>query len=137
LLNAGRVELLDQQRLIAQLVGLERRRARSGKDLISHEPNGHDNVVNAAALALVFAYAARPGRVESPVCPPIGSRIRPISWVETWLLKTIDDEPVIEPGVEQPAQRPMKEKIAVSPRSDVVFLEKRTLYLCRSAGLRE
>jgi hypothetical protein len=39
--------------LIAQLLGLERRTARSGKDSIDHAPGGHDDVANAAASALL------------------------------------------------------------------------------------
>jgi hypothetical protein len=59
LLNSGRVRLLDNARLISQLVGLERRTARGGRDLIDHAPGSHDDVVNAAAGALCLA-AARP-----------------------------------------------------------------------------
>jgi len=54
LLNSGRVQLLDNKRLIAQLHGLERRTARGGKDSIDHGPGRHDDVANAAAGALVF-----------------------------------------------------------------------------------
>jgi hypothetical protein len=53
LLNAGRVELLDNLRLAAQLVGLERRTARSGRDSIDHAPGGHDDLANAVAGVLV------------------------------------------------------------------------------------
>jgi hypothetical protein len=53
LLNSGRVELLDHPRLIAQLLALDRRTARGGKDSIDHPPGGHDDVINAAAGALV------------------------------------------------------------------------------------
>ena len=63
LLNAGRVELLDHPRLIAQLCGLERRTARGGRDSIDHGPGGHDDVANAAAGALVLA-AGRPSKVD-------------------------------------------------------------------------
>lgn len=52
-LNGRRVQLLDLPRLTAQLVGLERRTARGGKDSISHGPGGHDDVANAVAGALV------------------------------------------------------------------------------------
>ncbi len=52
-LNSRRVELLDQPRLLAQLGGLERRTSRSGKDAIDHAPGGHDDLINAAAGALV------------------------------------------------------------------------------------
>ncbi len=53
LLNAGRVELLDVPRLAAQLVGLERRVARSGRDSVDHTPGGHDDLANAVAGVLV------------------------------------------------------------------------------------
>jgi hypothetical protein len=55
LLNSGKVELLDHPRLTAQLCGLERRTARSGKDSIDHAPGGHDDIANAVAGALVLA----------------------------------------------------------------------------------
>ena len=53
LLNAKRVELLEHPRLKSQLVGLERRTARSGKDSIDHTPGGHDDIANAVAGLLV------------------------------------------------------------------------------------
>jgi hypothetical protein len=55
LINSGRVELLDNPRLIGQLCNLERRTARSGKDSIDHQPGGHDDLINSAAGALVAA----------------------------------------------------------------------------------
>jgi hypothetical protein len=55
LLNGNRLELLDLPRLAAQLVGLERRTARSGRDSIDHGPGGHDDVINAAGSALLAA----------------------------------------------------------------------------------
>jgi hypothetical protein len=54
-LNSGKVELLDVPRLGAQLAGLERRTARGGRDSIDHAPNGHDDLANAAAGALLLA----------------------------------------------------------------------------------
>ena len=53
LFNSKRVELLEHQRLSAQLVGLERRTARSGKDSIDHTPGGHDDIANAVCGVLV------------------------------------------------------------------------------------
>ena len=53
LLNARRLELFDLPRLSAQLCGLERRTARSGKDSIDHGPGGHDDLANAVAGVLV------------------------------------------------------------------------------------
>jgi hypothetical protein len=52
-LNGQRVRLLDIPRLISQLVTLERRTARGGKDSIDHEPGAHDDVANAACGCLV------------------------------------------------------------------------------------
>jgi hypothetical protein len=51
-LNSGQVELLDHPRLINQLVGLERRTARGGRDSIDHAPNQHDDVANVCAAAV-------------------------------------------------------------------------------------
>lgn len=45
--------MLNLPRLSAQLCGLERRTARSGKDSIDHAPGGHDDLVNAVAGVLV------------------------------------------------------------------------------------
>ena len=58
LLNSRRVELLDHPRLINQLVSLERRTARSGRDSIDHAPSAHDDIANACAGALLAAHAA-------------------------------------------------------------------------------
>jgi hypothetical protein len=58
LLNSGRVDLLDNQRLLNQLCSLERRTARSGRDSIDHPPGGHDDVANVCAGALVPAAGA-------------------------------------------------------------------------------
>lgn len=57
LINAARCALLDDPRLRAQLTSLERRTAWGGKDSIDHPPNGHDDVANSGAGALVLAAA--------------------------------------------------------------------------------
>jgi hypothetical protein len=49
LINSRRIALLDHQRMINQLVGLERRTARGGKDSIDHPPGQHDDIINAVA----------------------------------------------------------------------------------------
>lgn len=54
LLNCGQVELLDAPRLTAQLLGLERRTSRNGKDSIDHGPKAHDDVCNSACGALLL-----------------------------------------------------------------------------------
>jgi hypothetical protein len=53
LMNSKRADLLDHPKLVQQLVGLERRTARSGKDSIDHAPSAHDDVCNAVAGAIV------------------------------------------------------------------------------------
>ncbi len=53
LMNSKRVELMEHRTLVAQLAGLERRIARGGRDSIDHAPGQHDDVINAAAGALV------------------------------------------------------------------------------------
>jgi hypothetical protein len=55
LLNSGRVTLPRNDRLVAQLVGLERRTARSGKDSIDHGPGAHDDIANVIAGAASLA----------------------------------------------------------------------------------
>lgn len=55
LLNSGRVLLLDHPKIATQLVGLERRTARGGRDSIDHAPGAHDDLANAVAGAIVTA----------------------------------------------------------------------------------
>jgi hypothetical protein len=52
-LTSGQAELLDNKRLVSQLVNLERRTSRLGRDSVDHSPGSHDDVANAAAGALV------------------------------------------------------------------------------------
>lgn len=54
LINSRLVELLDEPRLRLQLMNLERRTSRGGRDVIDHAPGGHDDVANAAAGALAL-----------------------------------------------------------------------------------
>lgn len=65
IVNSGRLELLDLPRLHAQLLGLERRTARGGRDSIDHAPGAHDDLANAVA-GVVASLAACPGG-EAPV----------------------------------------------------------------------
>jgi hypothetical protein len=53
LFTSGRVRLLDHQHLIHQFAELERRTSPLGRDRIDHGPNGHDDLCNSAAGALV------------------------------------------------------------------------------------
>jgi hypothetical protein len=47
LLNSGRISLPRHDRLIAHIVGLERRVSRAGRDSIDHAPGAHDDIANA------------------------------------------------------------------------------------------
>ena len=58
LLTTGRVELPPDPRLRTELLGLERRTGRNGKDTVDHRPGAHDDLANAVALA---AWAASRG----------------------------------------------------------------------------
>lgn len=51
-LNGRRVDLLDIPMIVTQIVGLERRVARGGRESIDHAPNSHDDLANAIAGAV-------------------------------------------------------------------------------------
>lgn len=73
LVNAGRAEVLDLPRLATQLLGLERRTSRGGRDSIDHPPGALDDVANAVAGALVAAARGVPsGEWFFCVRPPTG-----------------------------------------------------------------
>lgn len=61
LFTSGRARILDNQKLISQFGSLERKTSSMGKDKIDHGPNGHDDLCNAAALAMVLATTAATG----------------------------------------------------------------------------
>jgi hypothetical protein len=51
---AAQVELLDNAKMVLQLVGLERRTSPGGKDAINHAQGSHDDVANSAAGAIAL-----------------------------------------------------------------------------------
>ena len=55
LLNSERVELLDVPQLTAELIALERRTSRVGRDSIRHPDNGHDDLAVVACCAVFNA----------------------------------------------------------------------------------
>jgi hypothetical protein len=61
LFNAGRIRLLDNARVIAQLAGLIRKASPSGRSLVDHLPGSSDDCANSAAGALVLATAKPAG----------------------------------------------------------------------------
>ncbi len=66
-LNSGRIELLDDVKLVAQLIGLERKPGR-GRDVIDHAPHSHDDLINVAAGALTLAALQSP-QLAFPAVP--------------------------------------------------------------------
>jgi Terminase large subunit, T4likevirus-type, N-terminal len=73
LINSRRVNLLDNNRMIGQFVGLERKTGRSGRDSIDHSPASHDDLCNAVAGAIVSA--ATVGGQYLPMCAPFVASI--------------------------------------------------------------
>ena len=55
LINSRGIDLLDNDRMLHQLVGLERRTARGGRDFIDHPRGAHDDAANAVAGAIQLA----------------------------------------------------------------------------------
>ena len=55
LLNSGGIRLPRNDRMLNQIVGLERRVSRAGKDSIDHGPHGHDDLVNCVAGAAAIS----------------------------------------------------------------------------------
>ena len=64
-----KIELLDNKKLVRQLVGLERRTARGGRDSIDHAPACHDDLANAVAGAL--AQRGRPTHGFTEFCDAV------------------------------------------------------------------
>ncbi len=79
-LNSGEVELLDIPVLVTQLIGLERRTSRGGRDTVDHAPKAKDDVANAVAGAIILSKGKEKRRVEfsakviAQIAPPKGSQ---------------------------------------------------------------
>jgi hypothetical protein len=69
ILNSGKLSLLDHPRFLAQMVSLERRSARGGRDSIDHPPSGHDDLSNSVA-GVVAALASGRRYTLDGVCSP-------------------------------------------------------------------
>ncbi len=100
LVNSDRVRIPANRRLRAQLVSLERRVSRTGRDAVDHPPAAHDDLANAVAGALVLA--AKPGRklfvptvISFDESPAPGA-----PWVDPQAGKNLDD-----PFLELPGER--------------------------------
>jgi len=58
-LCSGEIALPDNETLVAQLAGLERRTRAGGRDIIDHPPGSHDDLANAVAGAATVAATER------------------------------------------------------------------------------
>src|SRR5215467_4111622 len=58
-INSRKIDLLEHPRLLMQLVSLERRTARGGRDSIDHAPGSHDDLANAVAGLAAAAAGAK------------------------------------------------------------------------------
>jgi hypothetical protein len=66
LFTAGLVRLLDDQRLKHQIINLERRTSKSGRDRVDHPPGQNDDAANSCCGALVNVVSElRPGLVRA------------------------------------------------------------------------
>jgi hypothetical protein len=77
LMNSGRVDLLDNPRLTAQLCALERRTARGGRESIDHPPGGHDDLANAALGAVSIVKSVGGLEISDAVLARSAQRARP------------------------------------------------------------
>jgi hypothetical protein len=82
LLNSGRVSLLDDRRLIAQLVGLERRTVRGGRESIDHADGAHDDLAN--VVAGLCAIVAQRGNYIEGLRRAFGNDDNSESEAEAW-----------------------------------------------------
>ncbi len=74
LLNSRRVRLLDEPRLVAQLLALERRTARGGRESIDHPPRGD------LGLSLGWPPTEASVREAAPASPWPESGLARIGW---------------------------------------------------------
>lgn len=63
LINSKKVRLLDHKELRNELVSLERKTTKNGRDYYDHPPGGHDDIINAAAGAVTYLEAEAPAEV--------------------------------------------------------------------------
>jgi hypothetical protein len=64
--NGRKVDLLDVPKLTNQLVGLERRTARGGRESIDHAPGAHDDLANAVA-GVCYLLRANSTKIVVPI----------------------------------------------------------------------
>lgn len=92
--SAGRVELLEDSRLLLELRQLERRPGRNGRaDQIDHRPGGRDDIANAACGALQLAAAKRSLRISESLLNGGGLGVDEPGWPPGWDVQAADAQP--------------------------------------------
>lgn len=76
LLTSGTAELLDNPKLVKQLLSLERRTSRTGRDIIDHGPHGHDDIINSVAGLLISVGTRQPMRISDEALALSATRTR-------------------------------------------------------------
>jgi hypothetical protein len=97
--NSRRLDLLDHDRLVAQLCALERRTARAGRDSIDHPPGQHDDLGNCVAGAVSAALSRREDLM------PVGCGGKIFSSSGVTLVDSVTPllRPFVQPKVDPPA----------------------------------
>jgi hypothetical protein len=93
---ARAVDLLDHDKAVLQLVGLERRTARGGRDSIDHAPGAHDDIANAIAGSLSLAnelrgnyldFRRQPKPLRAPIVIPRWRQTDPLNPNTNWMMR--------------------------------------------------
>jgi hypothetical protein len=77
LFTSDRIEIPDDPRLLAELIGLERRTGRTGKDAVDHCAGRHDDLANAVAVAAWCASRAVAHGADAMMTTPSEIDARP------------------------------------------------------------
>jgi hypothetical protein len=91
LLNSVRVTLPRNDRLVSQIVSLERRVSAGGRETITHPDHGHDDLANAVAGATK------------------ASKYGGYAWDHRWVDRDLDDDLLEDPKAQEERVRKLKE----------------------------
>jgi hypothetical protein len=115
--NSRRLELPDNDRLVAQLCSLERRTARAGRESIDHSPGQHDDLANCTAGVVGSALSRR----EDPVPIGLGGKI----FNTTTGVKIFDSvSPFFDRLIPKPAPTPNDELLRANQKAQHEAMRK-------------
>ena len=105
MLNSGKVEIPDNPRLIAQLLNLERRTARGGRDTIDHPRGMHDDLANVIAGVCVMLAGKANQYVQvvrlAEFVPNVAPGALPPAWADADLPAEMQSDPAWRSYVRQ------------------------------------